>query len=283
MIKPSDIVAITKESAFYPTEWLSLPDAPERIYAIGDISLLRTRKFVVVGARRTPIHALKTGGEIVKTLALSFTIVTGVADGADVVAIESGLERGKVICVLAGGFSAIPQGNYALLERVAKQGLLLALHPYDTVARAFFYEYRNKFLAALGETALVLGAGEKSGALITAKYVKKQNKKVFALPYSPGVDAGVGCNALIKDGAYLTEKAEDVYLALGMEIPQTKKVDLTATESVVVAALHTLGVAHVTAIAEETGIPVYKLQSVLSALEVKGAAVNVGGNRYSPV
>lgn len=283
MIEKSEILAITKQSELYPNAWLDMKDAPERIYAVGDVSLLKTKKFVVVGARRTPVQALKTGGEIVKRLALSFTIVTGVADGADSVAIESGLENGKVICVLAGGFGALPQSNYALLERVARRGLLLALHPYETMAMAFMYEYRNKLLATLGESVLVLGAGEKSGALITAKYVKKQGKKVFALPYAPGVDAGVGCNALIKDGAYLTENADDIYLALGLEKPQKREINLTETESKVVTALQVLGVAHVAQIAEETGIPTYKLQGVLSALEVKGVAVNVGGNRYAPV
>ena len=283
MIEKSEILAITKQSEFYPTKWLDIAGAPERIYAVGDISLLKTKKFAVVGARRTPVQALKTGGEIVKTLALSYTIVTGTADGADSVAIESGLENGKVICVLAGGFGAIPQGNYALLERVAKQGLLIALHPYETTVRAFMYEYRNKLLATLSESVLVLGAGEKSGALITAKYVKQQGNKVFALPYAPGVEAGVGCNALIKDGAYLTESADDIYLALGLEKPQTRKIELTETERKVVTALQVLGVAHVAQIAEETGIPTYKLQGVLSALEVKGVAVNVGGNRYAPV
>ncbi|MBR2024122.1 MAG: DNA-protecting protein DprA [Clostridia bacterium] len=283
MITQSDILAITKQSELYPAEWKAFSDSPERIYVVGNVKLLQTKKLVVVGARRTPATALKTGGEIVKGLTGAFTIVTGSADGGDVTAMESALPSGKIICVLAGGFGTLPQSCYTLLERVAKNGLLIALHPFETEVRAFSYEYRNKMLASLGEGALVLGAGEKSGALITAKYAKKQGKKIFALPYPPNTDVGVGCNALIKDGAYLTESEKDVYQAFGLEMPKPVQVSLTDTERQVLQVLKIKVTAHVVELAEETGIPTYKLQAVLSAMQVKGVAVHVGGNRYSPV
>lgn len=283
MIKQSDILAITKQSALYPETFKVFSDAPERIYAVGNVQLLQTEKFVVVGARRTPPSALKTGGEIVKSLTDAFTVVTGSADGGDVSAIENALESGKIICVLPGGFGAIPQSNYTLLEKVANKGLLLALHPYDTEVRAFSYEYRNKFLSALGKGVLVLGAGEKSGALITAKYAKKQGKSIFALPYPPHTESGVGCNALIKAGAYLTESAEDIYKVFGIAVAEKPKLSLSETEERILQAVKMLEKGHIIEIAEETGMPVYKLQSALSALEVKGAVTALGGNRYAPV
>lgn len=283
MIKQSDILAITKQSELYPETFQAFSDAPERIYAVGNVQLLQTEKFVVVGARRTPPSALKTGGEIVKNLTDAFTVVTGSADGGDVSAIENALDSGKIICVLPGGFGAIPQGNYTLIEKVAKKGLLLALHPYDTEVRAFSYEYRNKFLSALGKGVLVLGAGEKSGALITAKYAKKQGKRIFALPYPPHTESGAGCNALIKAGAYLTESAEDIYKAFGITVAEKPKLSLSETEERILQAVKTLEKGHIIEIAEKTGMPVYKLQSALSALEVKGAVTALGGNRYAPV
>ena len=281
MITKNDILAITKQSELYPTEWKDFPDAPERLYAVGNVKLLQTKKFAVVGARRTPVTALKTGGEIVKGLTSAFTIVTGLADGGDVTAIENALPN--IICVLAGGFGALPQANYALLERVAKNGLLIALHPFETEVRAFSYEYRNKMLAGLSEGVLVLGAGEKSGALITAKYAKKQGKKIFALPYPPNTDVGVGCNALIKDGAYLTESAEDIYQAFGLQMQKPVQIDLTDTERQILQVIKTKVTVHVVELAEQTGIPTYKLQALLSAMEVKGVVAHLGGNRYSPV
>jgi DNA processing protein len=269
----------------YPYLLRDLPDAPETLYALGDISLLQTELFTIVGSRRTPMYALKTGKQISEELSHSFTIVTGTADGGDVVAIEGALMgSGKVICVLAGGFSALPQNQLPLLERVAEKGLLLSTHEFETTVRAFSYEYRNKFLSALGANVLVLGAGEKSGALITAKYAKKQGKNIFALPYPPNTEIGKGCNALIKQGAYLTETAEDIFDVLHINVLKAlPKIELSETEEMILETVKTLVSGHIIEIAERTGLPTYKLQGALSALEVKGVITHLGGNRYAPV
>ena len=232
------------------------------------------------------MYALKTGKQISEELSHSFTIVTGTADGGDVVAIEGALMgSGKVICVLAGGFSALPQNQLPLLERVAQKGLLLSTHEFETAVRAFSYEYRNKLLATLGEGTLVLGAAEKSGALITAKYALAQGKKVFALPYSLGVTAGAGCNALIKKGAYLTETADDVLEQFHLQTArkETPNITLTEDEEKLVKALRDTSGGHVTALAQTAGVPLFKARALLSALEVKGLCVSIGGNQYAPV
>ena len=282
--KAQPIVEIPISSPDYPVEWKSLTDAPPMIYARGNIDLLKGRKFTVVGARRTPAPALKLGARICKELSESVSIVTGTADGGDGAAVEGALSGGgKVICVLAGGFSAIPQASVQLLSEVAKRGLLLSPYPYDTEVRAFSYEYRNKLLASLGEGVLVLGAAEKSGALITAKYAAAMGKKLFAIPYAPSVLAGAGCNQLIKNGAYLTETANDILEKYGYEGVEKKKIPLTETEEKAVEFITERGEAHVSEISSALNIPTYRLATMLSALEVKGAVVKLGGNRYSVV
>lgn len=280
------IVEIPISSPDYPAEWRALPDAPPVIYAKGNVDLLRLRKFTVVGARRTPAPAMKLGAKIAKELAQAVAIVTGTADGGDSAAIEGGLAGGgNVICVLAGGFSAIPQGNLNLLNEVAEKGLLIAPYPHDVETRAFSYEYRNKLLAALGEGVLVLGAAEKSGALITAKYAKAQQKPVFALPYFPGSAAGEGCNQLLKAGGILTENTFDITAKMGIKTEERKRaaIELTADEEKMLTALKTLAEGHITQLAESAGVPAFKAKMLLSALEVKGLATALGGNRYAPV
>lgn len=276
---------ITAESPLYPNEWKHLSDAPKTLYAVGDISLLNERKFVVVGSRRTPASALKIGTQIAKEISQVFIVTTGTADGGDGAAIEGAiLGSGKVICLLAGGFSAIPQGNLPLLQQVVKRGLLLSPHAYDTPVRAFSYEYRNKLLAALGEGTLVLGAAEKSGALITAKYANGMQKKVFALPYFPGASAGAGCNGLLKRGAILTETAADILEQFGVEIKnEAPMVALNADEEKMLVALKDMSEGHLSELSAKAGIPPYKARAVLSALEVKGLAVSLGGNSFAPV
>ncbi len=285
MVNQSKLKQISLSSPEYPTEWKNLKDAPKTLWFTGNIQLLKKRKLTAVGARRTPTNAIKIGTEIVKDVSQAFVIVTGVADGGDVAAIEGALAGGgEVICVLAGGFSALPQNNLPLLRKVAKQGLIISPHPFDTPVRAYSYEYRNKLLAMLGEGILVLGAGEKSGALITAKYAMEQNKPVFALPYPPKSGVGDGCNSLIKKGARLTETALDVLEAFGLQMPTpSKEVSLTQEERSLFQALQERGEAHISELAAAANIPVYKVMALLSSLEVKGLAVAMGGNRYAAI
>lgn len=284
MLRREDIQVLEKGSPAYPEEWLALSDAPERVYAIGNIALLSARKITVVGSRRTPVQAVKLGGEIAKELSTHFALVTGVAEGGDSAVIEGALlGTGDIICVLAGGLNALPQGNLTLLERVAKKGLLLSPCPLETGVRNFSYEYRNKLLALLGVATLVLGAGEKSGALITARYAKEAGKRVFALPYSPWTSAGKGCNVLIKAGAGVAENAEDILTAFGIEKRQMSTLILTDEEARVLAYVREEGEAHATAVAQNAGVPVFKIRALLASLEVKGAVIAVGGNRYSAI
>ena len=266
----------------YPKGWLSLADAPLCLYAKGNLRLLQEKRFAVVGSRRTTEIGRKVGKKIAEALTAHFAVVTGSADGGDEAALSGALAGGKAICLLAGGFGNAPKENPLLLD-VERNGLLLAACPYDTPVRAYSYEYRNKLLAAACEGGLVLGAAKKSGSLITAKYLKAQGKKLFAVPYSPSVAAGEGCNALIKDGAFLTETAEDVLSQYGFAMRQKPMPALSDAEGVVFKLLQELGEAHLSEIAKSSGIPIFKLTAILSSLEVKGAAVKLGGNRYAAV
>lgn len=281
----NSLTAIRQDQAEYPQEWQSLPDAPKILYALGDISLLKSRKFTIVGSRAIAPHALKLGEKLSQELSHAFTIVTGTAEGGDSAAIEGALSgSGKIVCLLAGGFSAMPQNNLDLMRKVAKCGLLLSPHPFETPVRSFSYAYRNKLLAALGEGALVISAGEKSGALITANYALQAQKPVFAFPYPPNQANGAGCNDLIKRGAYLTENTQDISNRLPFSLPEkTAQVALCETEEKIYAVLREKGELHLTEISNLCEIPVFKLRAHLSSLEVKGLAVSLGGNRYAPV
>lgn len=277
------IVELSPDNPLYPKEWLALK-TPPTCFALGNTGLLRKRKFAVVGSRRTPVNALKLGEKIAEELSSAFVIVTGTADGGDSAAIEGGLKTGNVICVLAGGFSQIPQGNLPLLERVAKEGLLLSPHPFETEVRAFSYGYRNQLLATLCEGVLLLGAGEKSGALMTVEYAREQHKKVFALPYPPNSAAGVGCNGIIKQGGFLVENAEDIASKYGIDLTKAKpQVSLSAEEEKIYTALQDLSEGHINEISEKSSVPPFKARAILSSLEIKGLAVSLGGNRYSVV
>ena len=266
----------------YPKEWMSISDAPLCLYLKGRAELLAARKLAIVGSRRTTESAKQLGTIIAKDVSASFVVVTGAADGGDEAALKGGLATGNVICFSAGGFGALPKENL-LLREVEKKGLLITACPYDTPIRVYSYEYRNKLLAAMSEGTLVLGAAKKSGSLVTAKYAQEFGKKLFAIPYAPSVVAGEGCNALIKQGAYLTENASDILMQYGFTAMAKPKVLLTDAEQKIVDVLTECGEMHVTDLSKSVGLPVFKLATLLALLEVKGLAVKLGGNRYSVV
>ena len=266
----------------YPAGWTTLTDAPVCLYAKGELALLKERKFAVVGSRRTTEGAKKLGVQIAKELCGAFAVVSGAADGGDEAAIKGGLLGGKAICFLAGGFGCMPKEN-PLLPSVEQEGLVIAACPFDTPVRVYSYEYRNKLLAALCEGVLLLGAAKKSGALITAKYAKTFQKSGFAIPYAPSVAAGEGCNALIKEGAYLTETAGDILTRYGCEKPQRFSPVLTELEQKIVDLLTEKEEIHISELSTRLGVPTFKLTATLASLEVKGVAVKLGGNRYALV
>ena len=131
----------------------------------------------------------------------------------------------------------------------------------------------------------VLGAAEKSGALITARYAWVKQKPLFAFPYFPGSYAGEGCNAILRAGGTLVESAQDIAekMQISLEEEQIREVPLTADEKRLLTVLKDMAERHVMEIASATNMPTFKVKAVLSALEVKGVVVSVGGNRYKPI
>lgn len=281
-----DIKRVPFASEHYPKEWKMLSDAPEVVYAVGDLNLLKERKLVMIGSRRTPAAILKHAQGVAQGLSSAFCLVTGVADGGDSAAIEGALQGGgKIICVLAGGFEQIPSSSLPLLRQVEKHGLILSPYPLEASVRAFSFAYRNKLLAALGEGVFVIGAGEKSGALITAGHAKNMQKPIFAFPYPPNAFAGKGCNALLKTGGILVENAEDIFEKFGVEKSKEKRktVGLTEAEQALYQAIQEMSEGHLSEIAAQAQTPIFKAKAIASSLEAKGLIVSVGGNRYSVV
>ena len=88
-----EVQIVEKNSPAYPKEWLSIADAPERVYAVGNLALLGARKLTTVGSRRTPTQACALGKEIAKELSRYFALATGVAEGGDSALIEGALVR----------------------------------------------------------------------------------------------------------------------------------------------------------------------------------------------
>lgn len=278
-----NVTCITCFSDGYPEDLRQIPNPPLVLYCKGNISLLKTRKFAIVGSRRTQINVTRECSKIAGEVSGRFTIVTGMADGADSAAIEGALKSGKIISVLAYGFDyCYPAVNEKLIKNVAQNGLLLSEYPPEIPPRSYQFPVRNRIIAGLSDAVLVVSAGKKSGALITANYAGEYGKQVMAFPYGMGVTYGEGCNLLIKRGANLVENTPDIFEAFGLEYKQPEKtVNLTHDEEIALAAIRESGEAFAPAIAEKLNKQPYQIIPVLSSLEIKGLIIRLGGNRYA--
>lgn len=284
-LKRDGIGCVTYLSDGYPENLKHTDCPPAALFYKGNASLLNTNCFSVVGSRKSTAAALAQCRKICGELTHAFTVVTGMADGADSAAAEGALDSGKIISVLANGFGYFyPAVNRGLIERVAQNGLLLSEYPPHIPPRKFNFPFRNRIIAGLSRGTLVVSAGETSGALITADYAAEYGRDVFAFPYSVGIASGVGCNTLIKNGAYLTENILDIFRAYGLDLEKSENyVKLTAEEEAVYKLIKAEGEAFLPAVAQSLKMFTYQLIPLISSLEIKKKIIRLGGNRYSAI
>ena len=284
-LEKKGIKCVTFFSEDYPERLKNIEDAPIVLYCKGNVKLLNGNCFSVVGSRRTSSTALALCKKISGELTEVFTVVTGMAEGADSSAIEGAINSGKVISVLANGVDYFyPATNRALMEKVAKEGLLVTEYLPHIQPAKYNFPARNRIIAGLSKGTLVVSAGEKSGAVITADWALEYDREVFAFPYSPGVASGVGCNALIKNGAYLTENILDIFKVFGLDLNKSaQSLPLTADERAVLEQLKITGEGFLPVIAQKLNRLPYQLIPVFSSLEIKGLVTRLGGNRYGIV
>lgn len=278
------VKCVTYFSAGYPEGLKIIENPPLVLYCKGDVSLLNTDCFAVVGSRRTLPNILDLCKKTAEELAERFTLVTGIADGADTAVLEGGLKRGKVISVLANGFNFVyPAVNRRLLDKVTERGLAITEYPPATPPKRYYFPIRNRIIAGLAVGTLAVSAGVKSGALITAAYAAEFGREVFAFPYTPGVKSGEGCNKLIKNYGKLVDNTLDIFAYFGLDFKPRPEKQLTESETAVLSAIREMGEAALAAVAAELKTEAYKLIPVFANLEIKGYIVRLGGNRYAAI
>ena len=283
-LEKKGIKCVTFLSPDYPENLKHIDEPPIVLFCKGNTELLKSNCFSVVGSRRTSSQALALCKRMSGELTSAFTVVTGMAEGADSAAVEGALPSGKIICVLANGFDCFyPANNKSLIEKVAKEGLLVTEYLPHIQPLKYNFPIRNRIIAGLSRGTLVVSAGEKSGALITADCALEYGREVFAFPYSAGVASGVGCNALIKNGAYLTENILDIFQVFGLDLKKSAQPHLTDEERAVLEEIELAGEGFLPAIAQKLNKLTYQLIPVVTSLEIKGLIARLGGNRYGKV
>jgi DNA processing protein len=198
----------------YPPLLAQLTDPPPVLAVLGAAEVLKRRQVGVVGARAASASGLRIAEDLAAGLTMAGVVVTsGFARGIDTAAHLGALNaHGRTIAVFAGGLDLpYPAENAGLMARiVAEGGAVIAEAPLGTAPQARHFPRRNRIVAGLVLGLVVVEAALRSGSLITARLALEASREVFAVPGSPRDPRAAGSNDLIRQGAHITETAEDI-------------------------------------------------------------------------
>jgi len=285
-LKEKDVWFLTLDDKNYPMLLGKITNPPFVLYGKGKLDFLNEKAIGVVGTRRTTQY----GREVTRLLtseliAAGFTIVSGLAIGIDAVSHRTAIENGgKTIAVLGCGVDCCnPSTNQFLYNSIIQSdSCIVSEVPLGNAPTRGLFPARNRIIAGLSLGVLVTEGAEDSGSLITADYAFKNNRKVFAVPGPITSSLSKGPYKLLKKGARLVTRIEDILEELGIDSrPRVKNKDLrikkgeTKEEKKILEVLENEDL-YFDEIVKKTGISSQILGSTLSMMEVKGIIKNLG-------
>jgi DNA processing protein len=278
---------LTWDSPDYPRLLREIPAPPYLLYVKGTITEEDTWAVAVVGTRRSTPYGREVTRRLVAPLVRSgITVVSGMARGIDAEAHWTALKSGgRTIAVLGCGIDLVyPPEHRQLAQEIIAHGALVSDYPLGTKPEGRNFPPRNRIISGLSLGALVIEAGMRSGALITADFAAEQGRDVFAVPGSILARGCVGTNRLIRDGAGVILSAEDILEELNLtmvaEQAEARQV-LPADETEAALLGHLSGEpTHVDELQQRMGLPIAQVTSTLALMELKGMVRQVGGMKY---
>ena len=273
----------------YPALLSEIYDPPALLYCKGDlkkdeccVGIVGTRKVSAYGKQVTENFSSKLEES-------GLIIVSGMALGVDSFAHSTVLKsKGRTIAVLGTGIddkSIYPRSNYYLSKKIVSEGgAVISEFPIGTLLLRYNFPQRNRIISGLSLGVLVIEAGERSGALITASCALDQNRDVFAVPGNIYSTVSIGPNNLIKQGAKLVSNADEILEFLNIEqtksFSENKKILPENKEEKLIVNCLSHEAIHIDAITRQTNLPVNEVGSILIIMEMKGIIKNIGGMMY---
>jgi DNA processing protein len=276
----------------YPACLAEIPGPPHLLYVRGKIEARDATAVALVGSRQCTSYGRRVAERLAGDLARAgYTVVSGLARGIDGCAHRGALQAGgRTLAVLAGGLSRIyPPEHKGLAAEVEASGALLSEAAMDMDPLAGMFPARNRIISGLSRGVIIVEANEKSGALITAHHAAEQGRTVFAVPGPIDSAASAGTNELLRQGAILVRSAEDVREELEGVSAVTGRP--AATAPVVTPPGLDEGQRrvweflagqprHLDEMAQQLGLGVPQLSTMLLTLEMKRVVRRLPGNRY---
>ena len=272
---------ITPLDEEYPAALREIHDPPLALYVRGRLRPSDKNSIAIVGTRRATHYGMDTTRKFSYQLGKAgVCILSGLALGIDSAAHEGALRSdGRTVAVIGSGFDHIyPPENIALSERIADNGAVLTEFPFTRKPDKATFPMRNRIVSGMSKGVLVIEAGRRSGAAITANQALSQGRSVFAIPGRIDSYMSVGTNVLIKEGACLVTDVRDILEHFEMLFPKSllsdekrsavNLPDLSKNETKIVELL-AKGEMGVDLLIRQSDISTANIASLLIALELK--------------
>ncbi len=287
----------------YPHPLKRIFDPPPVLYVKGRLVRENNLCIAIVGSRHCSLYGQEQAARFSHLLAnAGFTVVSGMARGIDTAAHQGALSAGGQTLAIQGcGLATCyPPENKRLFHHIAANGACISELPLSAEPRREHFPARNRIIAGLSLGTIVIEAGMRSGAIITARLAMENNREVLALPGRVDSPLSKGPHTLIKQGAVLVESIEDIMESLGVIGKQLRdhvqasieEVSKHQTEKRNVTQLHLspaeqsiydclgrdpLHADHITA---ATRLPAGKITGELVSLQLKGLVKSLPGNFF---
>jgi DNA processing protein len=286
-VRQAGVRLLCWEDESYPRHLRNIYDPPPLLYVRGTLRKEDEWAVAVVGTRRATVYGKEATRQLTSGLARNgITIVSGLARGIDAQAHRAALDAGgRTIAVLGCGVDVVyPPEHRRLALEVLERGALVSEYALGTQPEASNFPPRNRIISGLSLGVVVVEAGARSGALITADFAAEQGRDVFAVPGSIFQRGSEGCNRLIREGAIPALGATDILEELNLTMVEQQAevraaVPASDTEARLLDQLSSEPT-HVDELCRSVDMPISRISSALALMELKGMVRQVGGMNY---
>jgi DNA processing protein len=295
-IERQRITILTCMDPGYPARLLTIPDPPPLLYLRGSLAEADRQAVAVVGSRRASPAGRAVTEQLARELAgLGFTVVSGLARGVDAAAHRGALAAGgRTLAVLGCGIDqTYPPEHKKLRETIESHGAVLSECPMGAPPHPHHFPKRNRIISGLSMGVVVTEAAHESGSLITARLAAEQGREVFAVPGPVTSECSRGPHGLIRQGAALVERVDDIVEELLPQLddamrdrlknrkaePIPSQRTLDPLESRIVAQL-SFDPLHIDDLVERTGLTAAEVQTAMLTLEFAGRVRQLPGHLF---
>lgn len=276
----SDDPVFTLSKRNFPALLREIPDPPKRLFVRGTLPDDTCAWLCVVGSRKYSSYGAAVCQKLIRGLSgYPVVVVSGLALGIDSIAHTQALEAGLTTVAVPGSgvddAVLYPSAHIGLARTICRKGgAIISENEPQEEATVWSFPKRNRIMAGLCHATLIIEAHEKSGTLITARLSMEYNRDVLVVPGPITSPNHAGSNGLLREGAQAITKSEDILQALGIPLKDvTEKTyeHFLPEERVILEALASPKTAD--DLSRDTGMPVSRIQMLISTLEIKKCVV----------